>query len=62
MWSWDSSPTSAASQEQFGLAFESDNPLVGCANIAIEAMRDDGRLDELKNEWLEVDTSVPTFS
>ena len=49
-------------QEQFGLAFESDNPLVGCANIAIEAMRDDGRLDALKSEWLEVDTSVPTFS
>ena len=49
-------------QEQFGLAFETDNPLVGCANIAIEAMRDDGRLDALKSEWLEVDTSVPTFS
>jgi polar amino acid transport system substrate-binding protein len=55
-------PDVGGDQEQFGLAFESDNPLVGCANIAIEAMRDDGRLDELKNEWLEVDTSVPTFS
>jgi polar amino acid transport system substrate-binding protein len=49
-------------QEQFGLAFETGNALVGCANIAIEAMRDDGRLDALKSEWLEVDTSVPTFS
>ena len=55
-------PDVGGDQEQFGLAFESDNPLVGCANLAIEAMRDDGRLDELKNEWLEVDTSVPTFS
>jgi polar amino acid transport system substrate-binding protein len=49
-------------QEQFGLAFETGNALAGCANIAIEAMRDDGRLDALKSEWLEVDTSVPTFS
>jgi polar amino acid transport system substrate-binding protein len=49
-------------QEQFGLAFETGNALVGCANIAIEAMRDDERLDALKSEWLEVDTSVPTFS
>jgi polar amino acid transport system substrate-binding protein len=55
-------PDVGGDQEQFGLSFETDNPLVGCANIAIEAMRDDGRLDELKNEWLEVDTSVPTFS
>jgi len=29
---------------------------------AIEAMRDDGRLDDLKSQWLEVDTSVPVFS
>ena len=50
-------PDVGGDQEQFGLAFESDNPLVGCANIAIEAMREDGRLDDLKNEWLEVDTS-----
>lgn len=55
-------PDVGGEQERFGLAFETDNPLVGCADIAIEAMRDDGRLDELKSEWLEVDTSVPTFS
>jgi polar amino acid transport system substrate-binding protein len=55
-------PDVGGEQEQFGLAFETDSTLVECANIAIEAMRDDGRLDDLKNEWLEVDTSVPVFS
>jgi polar amino acid transport system substrate-binding protein len=48
--------------EQFGLSFETDDPLVECANLAISALRDDGTLDELKNEWLETDTSVPVFS
>ena len=55
-------PDVGGDQEQFGLAFETGSSLVECANIAIEAMRDDGRLDALKSEWLEVDTSVPTFS
>jgi polar amino acid transport system substrate-binding protein len=55
-------PDIGGEQEQFGLAFETDNALVACADIAIEAMRDDGRLDDLKSEWLEVDTSVPVFS
>jgi len=55
-------PDLGGEQEQFGLAFETDSSLVECANIAIEAMRDDGRLDDLKSEWLEVDTSVPVFS
>jgi polar amino acid transport system substrate-binding protein len=55
-------PDIGGEQEQFGLAFETGSSLVECANIAIEAMRDDGRLDALKSEWLEVDTSVPVFS
>ena len=49
-------------QEEFGLAFEKGNTLVGCVDEAIEAMRADGTLDALKSEWLETDTSVPTFA
>ena len=48
-------------QEQFGLTFEKGNAFVECVDLGIEAMRDDGTLDALKDEWLEVDTSVPTF-
>lgn len=55
-------PDIGGEQEQFGLTFETGSPLVACTNIAIEAMRDDGRLDDLKSEWLEVDTNVPVFS
>ena len=55
-------PNIGGEQEQFGLAFETGSTLVECANIAIEKLRDDGTLDALKNEWLEVDASVPTFS
>lgn len=49
-------------QEQFGLAFEKGSPLVECIDLAISEMDADGALEELRNQWLEVDTSVPTFS
>lgn len=48
-------------QEQFGLTFEKGNSFVECVDLGIEAMRTDGTLDSLKDEWLETDTSVPTF-
>lgn len=49
-------------QEQFGLTFEMGNPVRACVDLAIEEMRADGTLDAIKSEWLEVDTSVPTFA
>lgn len=55
-------PSIGGAQEQFGLAFEMGNPVRGCVDLAIEELRASGTLDALKTEWLEVDTSVPTFS
>ncbi len=49
-------------QEQFGLTFEKGSALTPCVDTAIQALSEDGTLDALKDEWLEVDTSVPTFS
>lgn len=49
-------------QEQFGLTFEKGNTFVECVDLGIEALAADGTLDALKEEWLETDTSVPTFS
>ncbi|MGZ8572005.1 MAG: ABC transporter substrate-binding protein [Actinomycetota bacterium] len=49
-------------QEQFGLTFEKGSALTPCVDAAIQALSEDGTLDALKAEWLEVDTSVPTFS
>jgi polar amino acid transport system substrate-binding protein len=55
-------PPIGGEQEQFGLSFETGNPLALCANLGIDALRADGTLDELKDRWLAVDTSVPVFS
>jgi polar amino acid transport system substrate-binding protein len=55
-------PNIGGEQEQFGLTFEQGNPVKACVDQAIVEMREDGTLDDLKAEWLETDTSVPTFS
>ncbi|WP_205472646.1 ABC transporter substrate-binding protein [Nocardioides sp. SYSU D00038] len=46
-------------QEEFGLLFEKDNPLVGCVNQALAALREDGTLEELETEWLSTVVDVP---
>jgi polar amino acid transport system substrate-binding protein len=55
-------PNIGGEQEQFGLAFEKGNTLVGCVNQAIEGLRDDGTLQELQDKWLKTDVNVPVFS
>jgi polar amino acid transport system substrate-binding protein len=55
-------PPIGGDQEQFGLTFETDSQMVACADLAIAALRENGTLDELQDEWLETDTSVPVFS
>ena len=39
-------------QEHFGLVFAKGNPLVGCVNKALSAMRADGTLKSLEKKWL----------
>ncbi len=39
-------------QEHFGLVFAKGNPLVGCVNKALAAMRADGTLKRLEVRWL----------
>jgi polar amino acid transport system substrate-binding protein len=38
--------------EYFGVVLEKDSPLTECVNEAIQAIKDDGTLDELEQEWL----------
>jgi polar amino acid transport system substrate-binding protein len=45
-------------QEYFGLVFAKENPLVGCVNQAIEALKSDGTLDTLEQQWLK-DVTFP---
>jgi polar amino acid transport system substrate-binding protein len=45
-------------QEFFGLTFESGNPLVDCANLALEEIKANGTLDAIHQEWLVEKTNV----
>jgi polar amino acid transport system substrate-binding protein len=45
--------------EQFGLLFEDGNPLVECVNEALQALKDDGTLDSIQEQWLSEAVSVP---
>jgi polar amino acid transport system substrate-binding protein len=48
----------AGSQEYLAIAFEKGSPLVECVNLALQEMRDDGTLDEIRQKWL-ADTTDP---
>lgn len=50
-------PTSGE-QEYFGLAFETGDPLVQCADLALEEMKADGTLDAIHQKWLVEQTNV----
>jgi polar amino acid transport system substrate-binding protein len=38
--------------EYFGVVLEKDSSLTGCVNQAIQAIKDDGTLDQLEQKWL----------
>ncbi len=48
-------------QEYFGLVLQKDSPLTECVNQAIAALRDDGTLDSLQQEWLSDKASAPVL-
>ena len=47
--------------EHYGLLFKKGNPLVGCINVAINALKSNGTLASLTNKWLNIYTSVPVI-
>ena len=47
--------------EQFRMLFQKGNPLVGCVNKELSAMKKDGTLKRLQEKWLQDYLSVPTF-
>jgi polar amino acid transport system substrate-binding protein len=38
--------------EQFGAVLDKDSPLTDCVSQAVDALREDGTLDQLADEWL----------
>jgi polar amino acid transport system substrate-binding protein len=49
----------AGPQEHFAMAFEKGSPLVECVNLALEEMKSDGTLDEIRQKWLTDETDAP---
>jgi polar amino acid transport system substrate-binding protein len=47
--------------EQFGMLFHKDNPLVGCVNKALVALKSDGTLAGLEKKWLSNTVNVPVL-
>jgi polar amino acid transport system substrate-binding protein len=43
---------SVGSQEYFAMAFQKGSPFVECVNLAVEEMKGDGTLEEIRQEWL----------
>ena len=49
----------AGTQEYFGAVFQKGSPLVACVNDAIAALKADGTLDQLNQEWIVSQGSAP---
>lgn len=48
-------------QEHFAIALEKGSPLVDCVNLALQEMKDDGTLDEIRREWLSNSADAPVI-
>lgn len=46
-------------QEEFGMLFEKGSELLPCVNEALAALREDGTLDQIQQEWLSDVVDVP---
>jgi polar amino acid transport system substrate-binding protein len=49
-------------QEHFSVALEKDSPLLGCVNEAIAALKQDGTLDQLEQEWIAGKAKAPLIA
>jgi polar amino acid transport system substrate-binding protein len=49
-------------QEQFGLVLDKGSPLTSCVSAAVDALRADGTLDQLVEEWLSQAGGAPVLS
>ncbi len=45
-------PAASGEVEQFGAVLDKGSPLTTCVSLAVDALREDGTLDQLAEEWL----------
>jgi polar amino acid transport system substrate-binding protein len=54
--------TDAGEPEELGMLFEDGSELVPCVDEALAALRDDGTIEELEEEWLSQSGDIPTLT
>ncbi len=54
-------PPSSGDQEQFGLLLDKDSALTDCVSQAVDALRTDGTLDQLEEQWLAQTAGAPVL-
>jgi polar amino acid transport system substrate-binding protein len=55
-------PTEGTTPEELGLLFTEGSELIPCVNEALAALRDDGAIDTLQEEWLNQGGDIPTLT
>jgi polar amino acid transport system substrate-binding protein len=55
-------PAAGGEQEQFGLVLDKGSPLTVCVSKAVDALRADGTIDGLVNQWLSQAGGAPVLS
>jgi polar amino acid transport system substrate-binding protein len=55
-------PALDAQPEQFGMVLDLGSPLTGCVSGAVDALREDGTLDRLEQQWLADVAGAPELS
>jgi polar amino acid transport system substrate-binding protein len=55
-------PETGGAQDQFGLVLDKGSALTPCVSAAVDALRDDGTLDRLADEWLSEAGGAPVLS
>jgi polar amino acid transport system substrate-binding protein len=52
----------AQNPDEYGMLFADGNPLVPCVNQALAELKDEGKLQELENQWLTQGGDIVTIS
>jgi polar amino acid transport system substrate-binding protein len=54
-------PSTGGTPEQFGLVLDKGSPLTSCLNKAVDALKADGTLDSLVQQWLSQEGGAPVL-
>jgi polar amino acid transport system substrate-binding protein len=55
-------PARTGIEDQFGMVLAKGSPLTPCVTAAVDALRDDGTLDQLEKHWLAGTAGAPVLS